>query len=477
MMSILKRTVKEHIISLRNKEYSALELCRAYTDEILRKDSAYYSSFLYIDTAAVISSAKKADKILAEGETPLLCGIPFAAKDNICTKGIMTSAGSGMLQYYKPPYDATVISRLKAQGAVLLGKTNMDEFAMGSTTETSAFGATSNPANRRLSPGGSSGGSAAAVAADLTPFALGSDTGGSVRCPAAFCGCVGLCPTYGTLSRYGLIAFASSLDRIGLLTKTCADSAAVFSSLLGKDKNDATSLDHSLPSDIKGNARGLRIGLPVELFSDEISDEVKSAVLSAAERFRELGARVFEISLPSLRFATQAYYIISSAEASSNLARYDGIRFANRSADGASSLDDFYKRNRSEGFGDEVKRRIMLGTFVLSEGSYESYYKKALSVRCLIREDYSEAFEKCDLILSPTAPSTAYPLSEERTDPTLLYMQDLCTVSQNLAGICAISIPCQREGRLPIGLQLTAPALGEALLYKAGIAFEEGNNE
>ncbi|MBE6588229.1 MAG: Asp-tRNA(Asn)/Glu-tRNA(Gln) amidotransferase subunit GatA [Ruminococcaceae bacterium] len=474
-MNITERSLKDHALALRRGEYSAEELCEAYFSKIQKEDPVRYSAFLDMSHEVTVKQARRADRLLRQGDAPLLCGIPYAAKDNICTKDLKTTAASNILRDHIPPYDATAIELLKKQGAALLGKTNMDEFAMGSTSKSSAFKETANPKDKRLTPGGSSGGSACAVSAGLAPFALGSDTGGSVRQPASFCGCVGICPTYGAVSRYGLIAFASSLDRIGVLARSCADGALVLSAICKRDKRDATSLSLSLsPDECIGGVAGLRLGIAEELFSDAVSSKVKDAVLKAAEVYRSMGAELVSVSLPSLRYATEAYYIISSAEASSNLARYDGIRFGSRSGESASSMDEFYKINRSEGFGKEVKRRIMLGTFVLSAGSYDDYYKKALSVRELVKADYRKAFERCDLILSPTSPTTAYPLLRESDDPTAVYAEDLCTVSQSLAGIPAVSLPCEkRSAGLPIGMQLCGPALSESLLLRAGTAYEE----
>lgn len=467
-MSILK----DHISALRNGEYSAEELCRSYLSKIEAEDSLY-NAFLHVDLEGALNAARQADEMLRSGNAPLLCGIPFALKDNICSKGIPTTAASKILESFVPPYDATAASLLKDSGAVLLGKTNMDEFAMGSDTKSSAYKITKNPKNTDMTPGGSSGGSAAAVAAGFVPFALGSDTGGSVRQPASFCGCVGLAPTYGTVSRYGLIAFASSLDRIGILAPSCADCKVILPAIAKKDRFDSTSRGLSA-LDAPESLKGLRIGIAEEFFSDNVNDEVKARVMEAAEVLCSLGATFVSISLPSLEYATEAYYIISSAEASSNLARYDGVRFGSRSDSPFSSIDEFYKNNRSEGLGKEAKRRIMLGTFVLSEGSYDDYYKKALSVRELVREDYRKAFEKCDIILSPTAPETASPINGEPRTPASVYSEDFSTVSQSLAGLPAISVPCgtDRNG-LPVGMQLTGPAFSEGLLIFVGECYEE----
>lgn len=459
-----RKSIFDHAAALRKREYSAEELCREY---LRRKD--IYNAYTVRDEDGALETARAADRRLSFGAAPLLCGIPFAVKDNICTKGLSTTAGSRMLWGYEPPYSATVVERLLSDGAVLLGKTNMDEFAMGCSTETSAYGPCRNPRDTSLVPGGSSGGSAAAVAADLCAFALGSDTGGSVRQPAAFCSVVGLCPTYGALSRYGLIAFASSLDRIGILSGSVADAAAVLSRLCKRDVKDPTTCDVEVSEKVEPRAKGIRIGIAGELFAAGVSDAVRNAVMKAAEVYRSLGAELVGISLPSVRYATEAYYIISSAEASSCLARYDGVRFGRRSGGDFSSVEDFYKKNRGEGFGSEVKRRIMLGTFVLSALSYESYYEKATKVRRLVAEDYERAFEECDAILSPTSPTLPYPVGAVRDDPTAAYAEDICTASQSLAGLPSVSIPC---GDM-IGLQLTGPRFSESFLLSLGAAYEE----
>ena len=472
-MSITDKSLYEHIDALDGKEYSALELTEAYLSEIKKKNEEI-GAFLYFDEELSLSLARAADKRLSEGAHSPLCGIPFAVKDNICTRGMPTTAASKILSGFIPPYDATVIELLKGDGAVILGKTNMDEFAMGSTTEGSAFRITRNPIDTSLTPGGSSGGSAAAVSAGMAPFALGSDTGGSVRQPAAFCGCVGLCPTYGAVSRFGLIAFASSLDRIGPITKTCRDNAIVFSSISKGDSFDATLKGSDfLKKSIKADIRGLKIGIAEELFSDSIDPEVKNAVLGAIEKLKSLGCTTVNVSLPSSKYAAPAYYIISSAEASSNLARYDGIRFGNKTKADCKAIEEMYKKTRSEGFGKEVKRRIMLGTFVLSEDSYESYYKNACNVRSALREDFRNAFLDCDIIVSPAAPRTAYPLGSE-SDSVSLYMEDCLSAPASLAGLPSLSVPCGRSKKgLPIGMQITGPAFSEDLLFSAGIAFEE----
>lgn len=476
-MKITKRTVKEHIAALAKGEYSSLELTRAYLSEIEKSDGSI-GAYLHINKKRALESATIADKMIKEGNAHPLCGIPFAVKDNICTKGIPTTAASKMLRSFVPPYDATVIEKLSSLGCVILGKTNMDEFAMGSTTENSAYITTKNPIDIARTPGGSSGGSCAAVAAGMSPFALGSDTGGSVRQPAAFTATVGLRPTYGAVSRYGLIAFASSLDVIGPVTKTAYDNALVFDAICGKDQRDATSRKAELFREYPVKPmKGLKIGVPKEFFSDRISDTVKNAVMKAAEKYRDMGAEFIPLSLPSLEYATAAYYIISSAEASSNLARYDGIRFGHRTKSSCKTIEELYTKSRSEGFGDEVKRRIMLGTFVLSKGFGEEYYKKAQSVRALIRADFERAFEKCDVIISPAAPTVPYLLGEKSSSPVDLYADDLCSAPASLASLPALTLPCrEKDEALPVGMQLIGPAFSEKLLYFVGKAYEEVTN-
>ena len=409
------------------------------------------------------------------GEGTALTGIPAGIKDNMCTKGIRTTCASKMLADYVPPYDAHVIERLQDEGYVLLGKLNMDEFAMGSTTENSAMGVTKNPCDTTRVPGGSSGGSAAAVAACEAAYTLGSDTGGSIRQPAAFCGVVGMKPTYGRVSRYGLVAFASSLDQIGPLTRDVRDNALVLSAIAGHDKRDATSVEIGVDDYLAGlqsGVAGMRIGLPEEFFGDGIAPDVKEAVLAAADTLAAMGAELVQVKMPSLDHALSAYYVISSAEASSNLARFDGVRYGYRAADFA-DMDELYQKSRSEGFGSEVKRRIMLGTYALSSGYYDAYYKKALQVRSLVRADFDAAFEKCDCILSPVAPTVAYKIGEKTSDPLEMYLGDAYSVPVNIAGVPALSLPCGTgEGGMPVGMQLIGPAFSEAMLYRVGYAFE-----
>ena len=479
MQELLQRTVYEHAQALARKEYSSVELTRAYLSAIAAVDGEIHA-YISTDAEYALNQANAADSRIRAGSASPLTGIPAGIKDNLCTKGVATTCASKMLADYVPPYDATVIERLQAAGYVLLGKLNMDEFAMGSSTENSAMGLTRNPRDPSRVPGGSSGGSAAAVAAGLAAYTLGSDTGGSIRQPAAFCGVVGMKPTYGRVSRYGLVAFASSLDQIGPITADVRDNALVLSAIAGHDKRDATSVDRPVDDYLAGLGKGvagLRIGLPKEFFGEGISPDVKTAVTFAADVYAAMGAELVEIEMPSLDHALSAYYVISSAEASSNLARFDGVRYGYRAAE-FSDIDELYKNSRSEGFGAEVKRRILLGTFALSFGYYDAYYKKALKVRSLVRADFDAAFRKCDCILSPVAPTVAYPLGEKSGDPLAMYLGDAYSVPVNIAGVPALSLPCGvGEGGMPVGMQLIGPAFSEALLYRVGYAYEQGKGE
>ncbi len=472
---MLSKGIKELSEGLRKKEFSSVELTKLYLEEIKKKDDKV-EAFLTVTTEKALEMADKADKMIAEGKGSALTGIPMAVKDNICTKGIKTTCASKMLYNFVPPYEAHVTDRLFESGAVMLGKVNMDEFAMGSTTENSAFKTTKNPRNLSHVPGGSSGGSAAAVAAGECVYALGSDTGGSIRQPASFCGVVGMKPTYGSVSRYGLVAFASSLDQIGPLTRGVEDNAAVLTAISGHDERDTTSIKREygdFTSDIGKSVKGMKIGIIKEFFGEGISDEVKTAVLDAAKKYESMGAELVELSIPTLDYALPAYYVISSAEASSNLARFDGARYGYRS-EKFDDITELYKNSRSEGFGAEVKRRIMLGTFALSSGYYDAYYKKALQVRTLIIRDFNKAFESCDFILSPVSPTTAYKIGEKTSDPLEMYLGDIYTVPINIAGVPSLSMPCAvGKDNLPIGMQLIGPLFSENKLYKAGYAFEE----
>lgn len=474
MKEITKRTISEHSVALSKKEYTCFELVDAYLSQIERTDSAI-GAFLHVDAEKALILAKESDKRHAAGE-PLgaFDGIPIALKDNICTSDMPTTCASRMLEGYTPPYDAFVTEKLKNAGLIIIGKTNMDEFAMGSTGEYSAFKTAHNPNSTKHSAGGSSGGSAAAVAADQVPAALGSDTGGSVRLPASFCGVVALKPTYGRISRYGLVAFASSLDQIGPITRTVGDNSSLFDIIKGKDIRDETSFDHNdTDKSSLFSLKGAHIALLRELFDASSSSEIKSVIFQVAKRLEELGAEVSEVSLPSLKHALPAYYIISCAEASSNLSRFDSVRYGNRS-ESAKTQEELYKLSRSEHLGDEVKRRILLGSYLLSEGYREKYYKKALATRDLIKQELVEVFSRFDAILSPTAPTTAPLLGQKRANVTEIYAEDICCVSANIAGIPALTLPCGKDSAgLPIGAQLMGAHNSEAKLYRIAAALEE----
>ena len=479
MQSITSLTAAQLAGCLRRKEFSAREAANAYFDRIDQTDPEV-KAYLHLTRELALIQADGVDKARAKGKSlPALAGVPFAIKDNICIKGLATTCASKMLQHFIPPYDATVVEKLFCERAVLLGKLNMDEFAMGSSTENSAFGATRNPCDLSCVPGGSSGGSAAAVAAKEAAFALGSDTGGSIRQPAAFCGVVGMKPTYGAVSRYGLVAFASSFDQIGPLTRDVRDSAMVLNLLTGRDERDATSLPKSCDDFTRWlgkGVKGLTVALPKEFFGEGLDSEVKRAILAAAETFERLGANVKEVSMPSMSHALEAYYIISSAEASSNLSRFDGVRYGYR-AEGYEDMAELYRRSRSEGFGAEVKRRILLGTFVLSAGYVDAYYKQALKMRTRIKEEFDTVFHSASFLLTPVAPTRAYRLGEKVTDPLQMYLGDVYTVPVNIAGLPALSMPCQKGNGLPVGMQLIGPAFSEELLYQAGYAYEEAQQD
>ena len=475
MNDILNLSVTELSKKIKSKELSSKEATEAYLAKIKESDGEI-GAYLTVTDESALKKAEEVDKRIAAGETlGALAGIPGGIKDNMCTKGVKTTCASKMLENFVPCYSSTAVEKLQSDDFVMLGKLNMDEFAMGSTNENSYFKPVRNPVNTERVPGGSSGGSAAAVAAKEAAFTLGSDTGGSIRQPASFCGVVGMKPTYGTVSRYGLVAFASSLDQIGPLTKNVKDNALILGAIAGHDKKDATCIQGGRPdysAEIGKDVKGMVVGLPKEFFGEGISSEVKQAVLDAAARFESLGAKVEEVKLPSLKHALSAYYVISSAEASSNLARFDGIRYGYR-AENAETLDDIYKNSRSEGFGPEVQRRIMLGTFALSSGYYDAYYKKALQVRTLVVRDYNRVFEKCDFIISPVAPTVAYKLGEKTDNPLEMYMGDIYSVPINIAGVPSLSLPCGKDSQgMPIGMQLIGKPLGEPTLYRAGYAFE-----
>lgn len=457
----MSKTIKEIRAELDSKKYSSEELTKEYLNTIKEKDPEIHA-FLEVFENEAISEAKNADKRIQKGDTDILTGIPCAIKDNILIEGKRCTAGSKMLENYIATYDASIIKKLKKQGVVILGKTNMDEFAMGSSTENSYFGVTKNPCNLERVPGGSSGGSAAAVSADMCAFALGSDTGGSIRQPASFCNVIGLKPTYGTVSRNGLIAFASSLDQIGPFAKTVEDAKIVFNAIKGKDHCDSTSID--IEKNNSFDLKNIRLGVPKEYFGDGLDLEVKETVEKAIKKYEEMGAEIVEVSLPHSRYALACYYIIAPAEASANLARFDGIRYGFE-AEG-NTLEDIYFNTRTQGFGEEVKRRIMLGTYTLSSGYYDAYYKKALKVRSLIQKDFEEAFKTVDAILGPVSPILPFKIGEKSSDPLSMYLADIYTTPINLAGVPAISVPLElsKEG-LPIGLHIIAPHFEESKLF------------
>ena len=476
MKSICEMTAEEIGKAYREKTLTLPEVVKAFLDNIEKEDEKIKA---YI-TVCKEEALKKADEVQAmfdaEKEMGALAGIPIAIKDNICTKGVRTTCASKMLENFIPPYDASVMKKIEATNAIILGKTNMDEFSMGGSTENSAFFITKNPVNLDKVPGGSSGGSAAAVAGKMAPISLGSDTGGSIREPASFCGIVGMKPTYGLVSRYGLVAFASSLDQIGPFSKTVRDNAVLLTAIAGHDEMDSTSAnvenkdyEKALVNDVKG----LKIGVPKEYFGEGINEEVRASLEKAIEKYKELGAEVEECSLPVTEYALPTYYIIACAEASSNLGRYDGIRYGYRTKN-FESLKDIYKNSRTEGFGDEVKRRIILGTYVLSSGYYDAYYKKAQKVRTLVKKGFEEAFEKYDILLTPTVPTVAFDIGSKSKNPLEMYMTDILTVSINIAGVPAISIPCGKDSSgMPIGMQLIAKHFNEETLYRAAYTFEQ----
>ena len=474
---------------IKKREIGCTEAAAAYFNAIKTEDQAV-NAYITVMEEAALKQAESVQKRLDAGEdlSPL-AGVPVAVKDNICTKGTRTTAGSKMLENFIPPYDATVIEKLHKTGAVIIGKANLDEYAMGGSTETSYYGITRNPWDTDKVPGGSSGGSAAAVAAKLAPYALGSDTGGSIRQPCAFCNLTGIKPTYGSVSRYGLMAYASSLDQIGTIGRNVRDCAAALSVIAGYDGKDSTSMMKTAfdfsgcfspepeGKDSSGKTlSGLRIGVPKNYFETGISDDVKSSVLEAAKTFEKLGAKVEDFKIPTIEYAVPAYYIIACAEASSNLSRYDGIKYGYRS-ERAEDLTEIFYRSRSEGFGKEVKRRIMLGSFVLSSGYFDAYYKKALQVRGLIKNSFDEAFKKYDMILSPVSPTTAYPIGGQIEDPLAMYMADIYTVSVNLSGLPAVALPCGfGSDGMPVGMQLIGKAFSEEVLVRAADAYQNNTD-
>jgi aspartyl-tRNA(Asn)/glutamyl-tRNA(Gln) amidotransferase subunit A len=472
-------SIRELHQQLVSKERSAVEITQAALDRIEVLEPQL-RSFLCVTPDLALAQAQAVDaKIAAKQEIGLLAGIPLGVKDNMCTKGIRTTCGSKILENFVPPYESTVTQKLTEAGAITVGKTNLDEFAMGSSTENSAYQVTANPWDLSRVPGGSSGGSAAAVAADECVVALGSDTGGSIRQPASFCGVVGLKPTYGLVSRFGLVAYGSSLDQIGPFGRSVEDTAILMQAIAGYDPKDSTSLQVDVPDytqSLKTDLKGLKIGIITETFGEGLDPEVADAVNKGIETLRDLGAEIQEVSCPRFGYGLPAYYIIAPSEASANLARYDGVKYGFRAED-PENLMDMYTRTRASGFGAEVKRRIMVGTYALSAGYYDAYYLKAQKVRTLIKQDFDNAFTKVDVLLSPTAPTTAFKAGEKTADPLSMYLSDLMTISVNLAGLPGLSIPCGFDRQnLPIGLQLIGKVLREDLLFHVGYAYEQATN-
>ena len=479
-MEIQKLTAVSLGKKIKEKEISVREALDAVFAQIDQTEDRYHA-YVTLDKEGAYKQADAVQEKIDKGElTGALAGVPVAIKDNMCTKGLLTTCSSKILENYIPTYTASAVQNLTDAGCVIIGKTNMDEFAMGSTTETSYYGVTRNPHNPDHVPGGSSGGSAAAVALNECFFALGSDTGGSIRQPSAFCGITGMKPTYGTVSRYGLIAYGSSLDQIGPMTKNVTDCAAVLETIASYDKKDSTSMkreEYDFTSALVRDVKGLRIGLPKDYFGDGLDSEVKAAIFKAAETFKRMGVIVEEFDLGLVQYAIPAYYIIASAEASSNLERFDGVKYGYRTKE-YSDLHSMYKKTRSEGFGSEVKRRIMLGSFVLSSGYYDAYYLKALKTKALIKQEFDKAFEKYDIILAPAAPTTAPLLGSSLQDPIKMYLSDIYTISANLAGIPGLSIPCGKDNKgLPIGMQLLGGCFQEKTLLRAGFAYEKAREE
>lgn len=475
-MSLIELSAYQISQQIKQKKIS----CREVTDDFLERIDKVESQVKAFVTVTADDARKRADSLdkrIASGEdVGSLAGIPVAIKDLLCTKGVRTTCSSKMLENFVPPYDAHVVERLTAEGSIAIGKVNMDEFAMGSSTENSAFFPTKNPWDLSRVPGGSSGGSTAAVAALEAPLALGSDTGGSIRQPAAYCGCVGLKPTYGLVSRYGLIAFASSLDQIGPIANDVRDSALLLQAIAGHDRRDTTSIKKDVPDYLEaltGNIKGLRVGVPKEYFAQGIEPYVQDAVRTAIDKMCELGAEAVEISMPATEYALATYYIIAPSEASSNLAKYDGVQYGLRVVDPGDDVVAMYSKTRAAGFGHEVQHRIMIGTHALSSGFYDAYYSKAQKVRTLIRQDFEKAFQQCDVLATPTAPTIAFKLGEKTADPFAMKLADVCTIPANMAGLPGISLPCGFHENMPIGLQLIGNLLDESTLLRAAHAYEQ----
>ncbi len=471
------QTIAELALGLKQGDFSSVELTQYYLSRIKQYNSQTHA-FITVTEAQALEQAKQADICRLNKQAGPLTGIPIAHKDIFCTEGVKTSCASKMLDNFIAPYNATVVDKLNTAGTVMLGKTNMDEFAMGSSNENSFYGAASNPWDLQRVPGGSSGGSAIAVAADLVPAATGTDTGGSIRQPAAFCGITGLKPTYGRISRWGMIAFASSLDQAGPMTRTAEDAALLLNAMAGFDEKDSTSLDLTVPdysADLNNKLEGLKIGIPKQYFAEGLNNGIEQAIQAAIKEFTRLGCTFHDIELPNAQLAIPTYYVIASAECSSNLSRFDGVRFGYR-CENPQNLEDLYKRSRGEGFGSEVKRRIMLGAYVLSAGYYDAYYLQAQKARRLIKQDFVDAFESVDLVLGPTTPTTAFKKGEKSNDPVTMYLNDIYTISTNLAGLPGLSIPAGFVDGLPVGLNLTAPYFAEAKLLNAGHQFQQATD-
>ncbi|MCK7598327.1 Asp-tRNA(Asn)/Glu-tRNA(Gln) amidotransferase subunit GatA [Microbulbifer sp. CAU 1566] len=470
-------TIAEIIRGLRDKQFSSVEITSHLLERIQQLDG-HYNSFITVTGEQALRDAAAADARLAQGDAPALCGVPIAHKDIFCTSGVRTSCGSKMLDNFVPPYDATVVDNFQQAGAVSLGKTNMDEFAMGSSNESSFYGAVKNPWDLERVPGGSSGGSAAAVAAQLVPGTTATDTGGSIRQPAALTGTTGLKPTYGRVSRWGMIAFASSLDQGGPIARTAEDVALMLSVMASADKKDSTCLDRpqqDYTANLNDTIAGLKIGVPKEYFGEGLDSEVGVRVQEALKEYEKLGAQLVEISLPHTHLAVPAYYVIAPAEASANLSRFDGVRYGYR-CENPADLRDLYMRSRGEGFGEEVKRRILVGSYALSAGYYDAYYNKAQQVRRLIKQDFVDAFSKVDVIMGPTAPNPAFKLGEKNADPVAMYLEDIYTIATNLAGLPGMSLPCGFAHGLPVGLQITGNYLDEARMLNVAHQFQQNSD-
>lgn len=467
------KSLRELALGLKNHDFSSVELTQYFLNRI--EENKDINAFITVDNDSSLLQAAQADEMLSSNNSQPLTGIPLAQKDIFCTEGMRTSCGSKMLDNFISPYDATVISKFRQAGSVTLGKTNMDEFAMGSSNETSFYGRVLNPWDKERVPGGSSGGSAAAVAARLAPAATGTDTGGSIRQPASFCGITGLKPSYGRISRYGMIAFASSLDQGGPMTRSAEDAAIILQAMSGFDPRDSTSVDIDVPDfsvGLENEIKGLKIGLPAEFFNEDLDPAIAAITMNALREYEKLGAELVEISLPNSHLSVPCYYVLAPAEASSNLSRFDGARYGYRTAE-YDDLLDMYKKTRTEGFGEEVKRRIMIGAYALSAGYYDAYYLKAQKIRRLISDDFTRAFEKCDVIAGPTAPGTAFRFGENSDDPVAMYLNDIYTISVNLAGLPGMSIPAGINNKLPVGLQLIGQYFNEAKLLNVAHRYQQ----